>query len=140
MGCIAKAENSITTTRIGNDWNAESEKTKLNELNQLEMDYQKSSYPTSPELRGELTAQYELIRKQLEDMQRLRAEMQADPVAGIKDGFAKFGDSVMDVMGNVSQITQNALSGMTDSLTTFVLTGKATLNLLHNPSLVTLQK
>ncbi|MCK3657218.1 hypothetical protein A4G18_00405 [Pasteurellaceae bacterium Pebbles2] len=103
----------------------ESEKTKLNEINQLEMDYQKQLISTSPELRGELSAQYELIKKQLTEMQSFREQTRSDPMAGIKDGFAKFGDRAMDVMGNVSQITQDALNGMGDALTDFVLTGKA---------------
>jgi len=103
----------------------ESEKNKLNEVNQLEMDYQKQLISTSPELRSELTAQYELIKQQLEEMQQLREYLQSDPVAGIKDGFAKFGDSATDVMGNVSQITQDAFNGMTSALTDLVLTGKA---------------
>lgn len=43
----------------------------------------------------------------------------------MQDGLNQFGDAANNVMGNVSQITQNALGGMSDALTNFVLTGKA---------------
>lgn len=50
---------------------------------------------------------------------------QSNPLNGLKVGMKAFGDEATNVMGNVSQITQNALSGMTDALTEFVMTGKA---------------
>lgn len=49
----------------------------------------------------------------------------SNPFNGIKAGVHDFGKSVENVMGNVSQITVNALNGMSDALTDFVLTGKA---------------
>lgn len=44
---------------------------------------------------------------------------------GVKKGFAEFQERATDVYGNVSQISQSAFQGMSDSLSDFVLTGKA---------------
>ncbi|EMF0919299.1 phage tail tape measure protein [Providencia stuartii] len=44
---------------------------------------------------------------------------------GLQKGFAEFQDQATDVYGNVSQISQSAFQGMSDSLSDFVLTGKA---------------
>ncbi|TNH06622.1 phage tail tape measure protein [Testudinibacter sp. TR-2022] len=49
----------------------------------------------------------------------------SDPLNGMKVAMHDFGKSTEDVMGNVANITQNALGGMSDALTDFVLTGKA---------------
>lgn len=63
--------------------------------------------------------------KRLKEEQAKQAELlKGDPVAGFRDGFQKFRNTVEDVMGNVSQITLNAFNGMSDALTNFVLTGK----------------
>ena len=48
-----------------------------------------------------------------------------DPIAGIKDGINQIQDSFGDMAANMSQVTQNAFSGMADALTDFVMTGKA---------------
>ncbi|QPN39446.1 phage tail tape measure protein [Providencia sp. 2.29] len=44
---------------------------------------------------------------------------------GLQKGFAEFQDQATDVYGNVSQISQSAFQGMSNSLSDFVLTGKA---------------
>ncbi|MFO9760787.1 phage tail tape measure protein [Providencia sp. DFU6] len=44
---------------------------------------------------------------------------------GVKKGFAEFQERATDVYGNVSQISQSAFQGMSNSLSDFVLTGKA---------------
>ncbi|EOY9128556.1 phage tail tape measure protein [Providencia stuartii] len=44
---------------------------------------------------------------------------------GLQKGFAEFQERATDVYGNVSQISQSAFQGMSDSLSDFVLTGKA---------------
>ncbi|EDU57617.1 phage tail tape measure protein [Providencia stuartii] len=44
---------------------------------------------------------------------------------GLQKGFAEFQEQATDVYGNVSQISQSAFQGMSDSLSDFVLTGKA---------------
>lgn len=63
--------------------------------------------------------------KRLKEEQAKQAELlKGDPVAGFRDGFQKFRNTVEDVMGNVSQITLNAFNGMSDAVTDFILTGK----------------
>src|SRR5699024_11020644 len=57
-----------------------------------------------------------------------KALAQSNPLLGLQDGIVKFGEAANNVMANVSQITQNALGGMSDVLTDFVLTGKANFN------------
>lgn len=49
----------------------------------------------------------------------------SNPFNGLTKGLHDFGDSVTDVMGNVENITSNAINGMSDALTDFVMTGKA---------------
>ncbi|MGV6989661.1 phage tail tape measure protein [Testudinibacter sp. P80/BLE/0925] len=49
----------------------------------------------------------------------------SDPLNGVTVAMHDFGKATEDVMGNVANITQNALGGMSDALTDFVLTGKA---------------
>ncbi|EPK3834057.1 phage tail tape measure protein [Providencia stuartii] len=44
---------------------------------------------------------------------------------GLQKGFAEFQERATDVYGNVDQISQSAFQGMSDSLSDFVLTGKA---------------
>ncbi|MER5026945.1 phage tail tape measure protein [Providencia stuartii] len=44
---------------------------------------------------------------------------------GLQKGFAEFQEQATDVYGNVSQISQSAFQGMSNSLSDFVLTGKA---------------
>ncbi|WP_369427145.1 phage tail tape measure protein [Providencia sp. PROV236] len=51
--------------------------------------------------------------------------IRADWELGVKRGFAEFQDQATDVYGNVAQISQSAFQGMSDSLSDFVLTGKA---------------
>ena len=72
-----------------------------------------------------------LLEQTIDEIKRLKEEqakqtelLKGDPVAGFRDGFQKFRNTVEDVMGNVSQITLNAFNGMSDAVTNFVLTGK----------------
>nr|DAH37125.1 MAG TPA: Tail tape measure [Bacteriophage sp.] len=58
-------------------------------------------------------------------IQETENQRKSDPIAGIKDGVNQIQDTVGDVAGNISQITQNAFNGMSDALTNFVVTGKA---------------
>ncbi|AVL39289.1 TPA: phage tail tape measure protein [Providencia stuartii] len=51
--------------------------------------------------------------------------IRADWELGVKKGFAEFQERATDVYGNVAQISQSAFQGMSDSLSDFVLTGKA---------------
>lgn len=64
-------------------------------------------------------------RKALEEYYAKEDSIRADWELGVKKGFAEFQEQATDVYGNVSQISQSAFQGMSDSLSDFVLTGKA---------------
>lgn len=49
----------------------------------------------------------------------------ADPMNGIRQGWEEWARTAGDTMGQVSNITMQALDGMADQLTNFVMTGKA---------------
>ncbi|WP_368919621.1 phage tail tape measure protein [Providencia vermicola] len=51
--------------------------------------------------------------------------IRADWELGVKKGFAEFQEQATNVYGNVAQISQSAFQGMSNSLSDFVLTGKA---------------
>ena len=48
-----------------------------------------------------------------------------DPMNGIRQGWEEWARTAGDTMGQVSNITMQALDGMADQLTNFVMTGKA---------------
>ncbi|MER0515458.1 phage tail tape measure protein [Providencia stuartii] len=64
-------------------------------------------------------------RKALEEYYAKEDSIRADWELGVKKGFAEFQDQATDVYGNVAQISQSAFQGMSNSLSDFVLTGKA---------------
>ncbi|HGM9963774.1 TPA: phage tail tape measure protein [Providencia stuartii] len=64
-------------------------------------------------------------RKALEEYYAKEDSIRANWELGVKKGFAEFQEQATDVYGNVSQISQSAFQGMSNSLSDFVLTGKA---------------
>lgn len=58
-------------------------------------------------------------------IQATSEQRKLDPVAGLQDGVIQLEGMVNDVAGNISNITQSAFNGMSDSLTNFIMTGKA---------------
>ncbi|WP_369503271.1 phage tail tape measure protein [Proteus mirabilis] len=64
-------------------------------------------------------------RKALEEYYAKEDSIRADWELGVKKGFAEFQDQATNVYGNVAQISQSAFQGMSNSLSDFVLTGKA---------------
>lgn len=64
-------------------------------------------------------------RKALEKYYAKEDSIRADWELGVKKGFAEFQEQATDVYGNVAQISQSAFQGMSNSLSDFVLTGKA---------------
>ena len=48
-----------------------------------------------------------------------------DWLAGAQKAFADYGESAMDMYGNVENIASNALNGLTDMMTEFLMTGQA---------------
>lgn len=66
-------------------------------------------------------------KKGLEDYYAKEDSIRANWELGVKRGFAEFQDQATDVYGNVSQISQSFFQGMSNSLSDFVTTGKASL-------------
>lgn len=64
-------------------------------------------------------------RKALEDYYSKEDSLRANWEAGVKKGFAEFQDQATNVYGNVAQISQSFFQGMSNSLSDFVITGKA---------------
>ncbi|MER5001989.1 phage tail tape measure protein [Providencia stuartii] len=64
-------------------------------------------------------------RKALEEYYAKEDSIRANWELGVKKGFAEFQEQATDVYGNVAQISQSAFQGMSNSLSDFVLTGKA---------------
>ena len=52
-------------------------------------------------------------------------EKRGDWLAGAQKAFADYGESAMDMYGNVENIASNALNGLTDMMTEFLMTGQA---------------
>ena len=48
-----------------------------------------------------------------------------DPVVGLREGLADFADDATNISGQIQNVVTSSLSSMTDSLNTFVMTGKA---------------
>ena len=72
------------------------------------------------------------LNEEISKLKERRAVIQAtseqrrlDPIAGLQDGVIQLEGMVNDVAGNISNITQSAFNGMSDSLTNFIMTGKA---------------
>ncbi|HEM8303336.1 TPA: phage tail tape measure protein [Providencia stuartii] len=61
----------------------------------------------------------------LDEFHTKQNEQRGNWKLGLQKGFAEFQERATDVYGNVAQISQSAFQGMSDSLSDFVLTGKA---------------
>lgn len=72
---------------------------------------------TDPQLQNMLKAQDELYAA--EESKR------ADWLAGAKNAFENYGDSAMNMYANVGEIATSALDGLTNQMTEFLTTGKA---------------
>lgn len=92
--------------------------------------------------KGNIVLDEEIAKiKQLHEEYQANAEkMKSDPMAGIRDGFNRFGQDAENIMGNVSNITLKAFDGMSGALTDLVMTGKLILGLWQNLSLKILSK
>ena len=101
------------------------EQEQLTYFRKIDQEVKQLSIGMSEQYVQKLLEEAEATKKAYEEIKKLEEQAKLDPIAGIRDGFAKFGDQATDVMGNVSNITQNALSGMSDALTDLVMTGKA---------------
>ena len=52
-------------------------------------------------------------------------KMRQDPAVGLRAGLADFADDATNISGQIQNVVTSSLSSMTDSLNTFVMTGKA---------------
>ncbi|OOF56137.1 phage tail tape measure protein [Rodentibacter genomosp. 2] len=101
------------------------EQERLNYYRKIDQEIKQLSIEMSDEYVQKLLAEGEAAKKNFDEIQRLKKEKQSDPIAGLRDGFDKFGKDAENIMGNVSNITLNAFNGMSDALTDLVMTGKA---------------
>lgn len=92
---------------------------------QLDLEAARLKIGMSQENIAKLNEEIAKLKERRAVIQETENQRKADPIAGIKDGVNQIQESVGDVAGNISQITQNAFNGMSDALTDFVLTGKA---------------
>ncbi len=95
---------------------------------QLDLEAARLKIGMSKENAAQLDAEIIKLKARRAEIERQKELAQSNPLLGLQDGLNQFGDAANNVMGNVSQITQNALGGMSDALTNFVLTGKANFN------------
>ncbi|OBX01815.1 hypothetical protein QV06_11360 [Gallibacterium genomosp. 3] len=92
---------------------------------QLDLEAARLKIGMSKENAAQLDAEIIKLKERRAEIERQKELAQSNSLLGLQDGLNQFGDAANNVMGNVSQITQNALVGMSDALTDFVLTGKA---------------
>lgn len=92
---------------------------------QLDLEASRLKIGMSQENIAKLDEEIAKLKERRAVIQETENQRKSNPIAGIKDGVNQIQESVGDVAGNVSQITQNAFNGMSDALTDFVLTGKA---------------
>lgn len=64
-------------------------------------------------------------KQALEDYYSKEDSLRNNWEAGVKRGFSEFQDQVSNVYGNVSQISQSVFQGMSNSVSDFVISGKA---------------
>ena len=92
---------------------------------QLDLEAARLKIGMSQENIAKLDEEIAKLKERRTVIQETENKRKSDPIAGIKDGVNQIQDTVGDVAGNISQITQNAFNGMSDALTDFVVTGKA---------------
>lgn len=74
---------------------------------------------------GEGDEKLQNMNKAQNDYYAAEDAKRADWLAGAESAFADYGDSAMDMYGNVNEIASSALNGMTDMMVQFLTTGKA---------------
>ena len=92
---------------------------------QLDIEASRLKIGMSQENIAKLDEEIAKLKERRAVIQETENQRKSDPIAGIKDGMTQLDDSVNDVAGNISNITQKAFNGMSDALTDFVVTGKA---------------
>ena len=92
---------------------------------QLDVEASRLKIGMSQENIAKLDEEIAKLKERRAIVQAESEKRRGNPIAGIKDGINQIQDSFGDMAANMSQVTQNAFSGMADALTDFVMTGKA---------------
>lgn len=104
---------------------ARKEQELLQYNHQLDVEASRLKIGMSQENIAKLDEEIAKLKERRAIIQAESEKRRGDPIAGIKDGINQIQDSFGDMAANMSQVTQNAFSGMADALTDFVMTGKA---------------
>lgn len=92
---------------------------------QLDLEASRLKIGMSQENIAKLDEEIAKLKERRAVIQATSEQRRLDPVAGLQDGVIQLEGMVNDVAGNISNITQSAFNGMSDSLTNFIMTGKA---------------
>ena len=92
---------------------------------QLDLEAARLKIGMSQENIAKLDEEIARLKERRAVIQATSEQRRLDPVAGLQDGVIQLEGMVNDVAGNISNITQSAFNGMSDSLTNFITTGKA---------------
>ena len=92
---------------------------------QLDLEAARLKVGMSQENIAKLDEEIAKLKERRAVIQATSEQRRLDPVAGLQDGVIQLEGMVNDVAGNISNITQSAFNGMSDSLTNFIVTGKA---------------
>lgn len=92
---------------------------------QLDLEASRLKIGMSQENITKLDEEIAKLKERRAVIQATTEQRRLDPVAGLQDGVIQLEGMVNDVAGNISNITQSAFNGMSDSLTNFITTGKA---------------
>lgn len=92
---------------------------------QLDVEASRLKIGMSQENIAKLDEEIAKLKERRAIIQAESEKRKSNPIAGIKDGINQIQDSFGDMAANMSQVTQNAFNGMADTLTDFVMTGKA---------------
>ena len=92
---------------------------------QLDLEAARLKVGMSQENIAKLDEEISKLKERRAVIQATSEQRRLDPIAGLQDGVIQLEGMVNDVAGNISNITQSAFNGMSDSLTNFIMTGKA---------------
>lgn len=116
------------------------EKELLQFNNQLDLEAERLKINMTKENIALLDQKIAKIKEEYELHQKKQEETRASVMMGIKEGWNNIETDVSKVAANVANITQNTFDGMADSLTNFVMTGKADFRSFANSILSDLSK
>ena len=92
---------------------------------QLDVEASRLKIGMSQENIAKLDEEIAKLKERRAVIQATSEQRRLDPIAGLQDGVIQLEGMVNDVAGKISNITQSAFNGMSDSLTNFIMTGKA---------------